>query len=182
MKVTYYVASSLDGYIAKQDGDVAWLEELGIAIEDTGYEEFYASVDGIFMGRKTYDMIVSFGDWPYGDKPVWVCSSTAVAGLKDCNLQAEHALVAAVTAARHLGIKHLWCVGGGSLAASLLEQNFLTDVAVSIMPILLGRGIKLFAPFSGGHRLTTVAQRHHESGMVQIEYTVESGAPQNRSI
>ena len=61
MKTTYYVASSLDGYIARESGDVSWLEDLGIPMEETGYEEFYATVDALVMGRKTYDMIVSFG-------------------------------------------------------------------------------------------------------------------------
>ena len=75
MKVTYYVASSLDGYIAKEDGDVSWLEELNISMEETGYDEFYATVDALVMGRNTYEMIISFGQWPYGAKPVWVCTS-----------------------------------------------------------------------------------------------------------
>jgi len=75
MKITYYVASSLDGYIAKEDGDVSWLEQLNIPMEETGYDEFYSTVDAIVMGRNTYKMIVSFGQWPYGDKPGWVCTS-----------------------------------------------------------------------------------------------------------
>ncbi len=174
MKVTYYVASSLDGYIAKDDGDVAWLEELGIAIEETGYETFFAGIDGVIMGRKTYEMIVSFGQWPYGDKPVWVCSSNSTQAFDGCNLQVERSTATAIQAARNSGVKHLWCVGGGSLAASILEQDFLTDVYVSIMPILLGSGIPLFAPCSSSHRLALVSQQSHKTGMLQVEYTIKS--------
>jgi len=72
MKVTYYLASNLDGYIAKKDGDISWLDEIVTLEEDTGYEEFYSTVDSIVMGRKTYEMISSFGAWPYENKPVWV--------------------------------------------------------------------------------------------------------------
>ena len=64
MKVTYYVASSLDGYIAKEDGDVSWLEDLNISMEDAGYDKFYSTVDALVMGRKTYELVVSFGQWP----------------------------------------------------------------------------------------------------------------------
>ena len=86
MKITYYVASSLDGYIAREDGYVSWLDGLGISPEEAGYEEFYSTVDALVMGRKTYDMINSFGQWPYGDKAVWVCSSSKVKPINDCNL------------------------------------------------------------------------------------------------
>ena len=69
MKSTYYVASSLDSYIAKEDGDVSWLDDLGISPEESGYEEFYSTVDALVMGRETYDKLHEFGSWPYGDKP-----------------------------------------------------------------------------------------------------------------
>jgi dihydrofolate reductase len=174
MKTTYYVASSLDGYIAKEDGDVSWLEELGISMEDTGYEEFYSTVDALIMGRKTYEMIGGFGEWPYGNKPVWVCSQNKVEAIKGCNLQSGQNPKLAYKSAKELNIKHMWCVGGGSLATSLMEVNFLTNIYLSLMPLVIGKGIKLFGNLPSHQRLNKENLKSHESGMVQIKYTIKS--------
>jgi len=174
MKTTYYVASSLDGFIAKEDGDVSWLDELGISMEDTGYEKFYSTVDALIMGRKTYEMIVGFGEWPYGNKPVWVCSHNKIEAIKGCNLQSGQNPELAYKAAKELNIKHMWCVGGGGLASSLLEANLLTNIYLSLMPLVLSKGIKLFGDLSSNQMLNKESLRSHESGMVQIEYTVKA--------
>ncbi len=144
MKVTYYVASSLDGYIAKEDGDVSWLEELNISMEDAGYDEFYSTVNALVMGRKTYEIIVSSGQWPYGEKSVWVCSGNKITPIECCSLQDGNTPKEVCKAANEMNIKHLWLVGGGSLASSFVESNLLTNRSLSLMPILLGSGIKLF--------------------------------------
>ena len=174
MKITYYVASSLDGYIAKEDGDVSWLEELNISMEDAGYNEFYSTVEALVMGRKTYEMIVSFGQWPYGDKPVWVCSRNEIAPIKGCNLQAGSTPKEAYKAANEMNINHLWLVGGGSLASSFLEGNLLTNISLSLMPILLGSGIKLFGGLPSPIKINKESEQSHESGMVQLEYSIKN--------
>jgi dihydrofolate reductase len=174
MKVTYYVASSLDGYIAKEDGDVSWLEELNISMEDAGYDEFYSTVDALVMGRKTYEMIVSFGQWPYGDKPVWVCSSNKITPIEGNNLQAGSTPEEAYKAANEMNIKHLWLVGGGSLGSSFLDNNLLTNISLSLMPILLGSGINLFGALTFPIKIKKESQKPHESGMVQLEYTIKN--------
>jgi len=172
MKVTYYVASSLDGYIAKEDGDVSWLEELNISMEDAGYDEFYSTVDALVMGRKTYEMIVSFGQWPYGNKQVWVCSSNSITPIEGSNLQAGSTPEEAYKAANGMNIKHLWLVGGGSLASSFLESKLLTSISLSLMPILLGSGIKLFGDLPSSIKINKESEKTHESGMTQLEYSV----------
>lgn len=174
MKTTYYVASSLDGYIARESGDVSWLEDLGIPMEETGYEEFYATVDALVMGRKTYDMIVSFGQWPYGDKPVWICSRRKINPMEVCNLQAGKSPEEAYQAAQDLNIKHLWLVGGGSLASAFLEKSLLTDVSLSLMPIILGGGIKLFGDLPSPIKINKGNQVPHESGFIQLEYIIDN--------
>lgn len=174
MKVTYYVASSLDGYIAKKDGDVSWLEELDISMEDAGYDEFFSTVDALVMGRKTYEMIVSFGQWPYGDKPVWVCSSNSITPIEGSNLQAGSTPEEAYKTANEMNIKHLWLVGGGSLAASFLEKNLLTNISLSLMPIILGIGIKLFGNQPSPIKIKKENYNQHESGMVQLDYTIKN--------
>jgi len=174
MKVTYYVASSLDGCIAKNDGDVSWLEDLDISMEDAGYDEFYSTVDALVMGRKTYEMIVSFGQWPYGDKPIWVCSNTKITPMEGCNLQVGNTPQEAHQAAIQMNIKHLWLVGGGSLASSFLLNNLLTSISLSLMPIILGSGIKLFGDVPTPIKINRESEKAHKSGMVQIEYTIEN--------
>ena len=174
MKVTYYVATSLDGYIAKEDGDVSWLEELNISMEDAGYDEFYSTVDALVMGRKTCEMVVSFGKWPYGDKPVWVCSSNKITPIEGSNLQAGRTPEEAYKAANEMNIKHLWLVGGGSLASSFLENNLLSNISLSLMPIILGSGIKLFGDLPSPIKIKKESKKPHESGMVQLEYTIKN--------
>ena len=174
MKVTYYVASSLDGYIAKEDGDVSWLEELDISLEETGYDDFYSTVDALVMGRKTYEMIVSFGQWPYGDKPIWVCTSSEVKVMEACNLQVGNTPQTACQSASTMNIKHLWLVGGGSLASSFLQNKLLTNISLSLMPIILGNGIKLFGTLPTPVLLTKNKAESHGSGMRQLEYTIKN--------
>jgi len=174
MKVTYYVASSLDGYIAKEDGDVSWLEELDISMEDAGYDEFYSTVDALVMGRKTYEMVVSFGQWPYGGKPVWVCSSNKITPIEGCNLQAGSTPEAVYKAANEMNIKRLWLVGGGSLASSFIKDNLLTKISLSLMPIILSSGIKLFGNLPSPKQIKKVSQEPHSSGLIQLEYAIEN--------
>lgn len=169
LKVTYYAASSVDGYIAKSDGDVSWLEELDISMEDSGYESFFSTVDGLVMGRKTYEIIKSFGAWPYGDKPTWVCTCGEVEPSEGANLQNEKLPEAVVEAARDQGIKHLWLVGGGSLAASFVEKSLLTHTPISLMPIILGGGIPLFGPMGDHTHLKLKQCQSHAAGFMQIE-------------
>jgi dihydrofolate reductase len=170
MKTTYYVASSLDGYIAKEDGDVSWLDELDISMEDSGYDEFYSTVDALVMGRKTYEMIVSFGQWPYGDKPVWVCSRNQITPMEGCNLQTGNSPEDAYKAAIEMDVKHLWLVGGGSLAASFITSNLLTNISLSLIPILLGSGIRLFGGLASTIKIKKESEKPYKSGMVQLEY------------
>jgi len=174
MKVTYYVASSIDGFIAKEDGDVSWLEELGIVMEETGYDEFYATVDALVMGRKTYDMIVSFGEWPYGDKPVWICTSGNVVPMAGSNIQVGNTPEEVYQSANDMNIKHLWLVGGGSIASSFLEKKLLTNISLSLMPIILGKGIKLFGELATDVFLGKQHVESAKSGMLQIEYSIKN--------
>ena len=173
MKIIYYVASSLDGYIAKEDGDVSWLEELNISIQDTGYDDFYSTVDALVMGRKTYEMIVSFGQWPYGDKPVWVCSSISIDAMDGCNLQNGKTPLDAYNEAGAQGLNHMWLVGGGNLAASFLKEKLLTHLSISQMPVILGGGIRLFGDLENQIKIERTSMEPHESGFTQMNFIVK---------
>lgn len=173
MKVTYYAASSLDGYIAKEDGDVSWLDELGISMEETGYEEFFASADGLVMGRATYDFVYDYGSWPYGEKPIWVCTSNNVKVIDGCNLQKASNPKDVVEEAEALGIEHLWLVGGGVLAGSFIENKLLSHLSISQMPIILGSGIKAFGELKEPVKVKMQSVKPHQSGFSQLEYKIE---------
>ena len=172
MKVTYYLASSLDGYIAKKDGDVSWLDEIVTLDEDTGYDEFYSTVDAIVMGRKTYNMILNFGTWPYGEKPVWVCTRSKIEPMEGCNLRTGTTPDEVKKSANEMNVNHLWLVGGGSLASSFLESKLLTNVSVSLMPIILGDGIKLFGTLPDSIRIKEESSKLYVSGFRQINYSI----------
>ena len=180
MKVTYYAASSLDGYIAKADGDVSWLDNLGISMAETGYDDFFSTVDALVMGRKTYEFVQQYGSWPYGDKPTWVCRRTAmvrgtgltIAPLKDCNLQTATAPLDVMASAQALGVNHLWLVGGGVLASAFIEQQLLTHVSISQMPILLGGGIRLFADLPATVAVQNQTVQQCDSGFSQLAFEI----------
>ena len=172
MKVIYYVASSLDGYIAKGDGDVSWLEGFDIPPEEYGYDAFYSTVDALVMGRQTYEMIRSFGAWPYGAKPVWVCTRSKVESIEGANLQRDTSPKEVVRAAREQGVNHLWLVGGGNLAASFIDESLLTKISLTLMPIILGSGIPLFGLLANSNLVRLKACQTNLSGFLQIEYEI----------
>jgi len=171
MKVVYYLAVSLDGFIADEDGGVDWLDELAIDHENTGYDTFYADIDGLIMGRATYDFVHNYGQWPYGDQPTWVCTTRELSTLEGCNLQQGNDPRSAIANASSMGLNSVWVVGGGVLASALLTNGLLSHISVSVMPIILGRGIKIFDQLPNHVQLI---QEHSTpmSGFTQIEYRV----------
>ena len=176
MKITYSAAASIDGFIAREDGDVSWLDDMDIAANETGLEEFFASVDGLVMGRSTYDFVVDYGSWPYGDKPTWVCTHSDPQHLDGANLFVVDEIDTVISEATSRGMQHLWLVGGGRLASAFLKKGLITNLSISEMPIRLGTGVPLFAD----HLLqdipseeTNIAQR---SGFRQIDMVVKNTA------
>ncbi|MBV1870493.1 MAG: dihydrofolate reductase family protein [Gammaproteobacteria bacterium] len=145
MKITYYAATSSDGYIASEDGSVSWLDDISIDMDDTGYVDFFASIDGLVMGRNTYDFVFNYGAWPYEDKPTWVCTSREIEILEGASIKTVKIVDDVVKEAESMGLKHLWLVGGGKLASSFLEKGLLTHLSISEMPVKLESGIPLFA-------------------------------------
>ncbi|MBT3784684.1 dihydrofolate reductase [bacterium] len=174
MKITYYAATSSDGFIAREDGDVSWLDEIDVDPDGFGYEEFFACIDGLVMGRDTYDFVFDYGSWPYEDKLTWVCTSTELEILKGANLKVVSTVEDVIKEAKLFGYTHLWMVGGGQLASSFLEKGLLTHLSITQMPIELKTGIPLFA----NHNLESLAGRKTESskknGVKQIDLVLEN--------
>jgi dihydrofolate reductase len=172
MKASVFIATSLDGYIARLDGGLDWLPPDGG--EPHGYDEFMATVDAIVIGRKTLETVVAFEAWPYGDKPVVVLSTTMnelkVLPGAVCDLMygSPEEIVARLA---QRGFNHLYVDGGvtiqGFLRAGLIERLIITRI-----PVLLGSGFPLFGAVAHDIRLKHVATRAYPSGMVQSEYVV----------
>ncbi|MBC9251527.1 dihydrofolate reductase [Pseudomonas alcaligenes] len=168
----YYVAASLDGYIARPDGRVDWLEAIQTSPDDHGYQAFYDGIDALLMGRMTFDTLQSFGGpWPYPGKPCTVLTrnpqSTLPAGVSMRHCTPTEALADFA----ELGYQRIWLVGGGSLAGNCFAAGLVDELVVSLVPYLLGAGIPLFS--TGLERpLSLHEQRSFSSGVVQLHYHV----------
>jgi dihydrofolate reductase/CYTH domain-containing protein len=148
-EITLYIAASLDGYIADRDGGIRWLPavEPGTA-DDFGYTEFYTRVAGLVMGRATYEQVLGLGAWPYEGKPVYVLSRNPPAGPLPAGV--EFAADADALAERmRICQGTIWLVGGGSAIAAFRERGLIDEYDVTVVPVLLGGGIRLFEPVVG---------------------------------
>lgn len=178
LKVSVFIATSLDGFIAREDGGIDWLEAANAAVppgEDCGYARFIASVDALVMGSGTFEKVLSFPDWPYGDKPVWVLSHS-LARLPDHLPPSVQLLRDApgevVARARRQGYQRLY-VDGGKLVQSFLREGLVTDLTLTTIPVLLGAGRPLFGPLRGDIRLGLESSHGFAFGFVQSIYRVE---------
>lgn len=167
-----FVGISVDGFIARSDGSFDFLDAGGN--EPHGFEEFWASVDALVMGRKTYETALSFGTWPYGRKPVFVLSTQPLAsaprGAVVEHVSGDPRAIVAQLEAR--GIQHAY-VDGGLTIQRFLEAGLIDRLTITRVPVLIGTGIPLFGPLSRDLKLEHVATREFAGGLVQSEYTVE---------
>jgi dihydrofolate reductase len=173
VKASVFIATSLDGFIARPNGDLDWLRADGAEAGPHGYDEFIATIDALVIGRMTYETVLAFETWPYGTKPVFALSSRALApaplGAVVEHLSGEPAEVVAQLAAR--GIRHIY-VDGGITIQRFLRAGLIQRLILNRIPVLLGAGIPLFGELSRDIRLTHVATRQFAGGLVQSEYTV----------
>lgn len=151
-EVVYYVASSLDGFIATSDGGVEWLEPFQASGGDYGFGTFYSGVDALVMGSRTYEQTLTFGPSPFAGKRVLVLSARDLPSSNDV----EVAHLEPGEAVEHLGVagaSKIWLVGGGELAGSFARHGLVDLYIVSIMPVLLGSGVPLFGEHGAAGRL-----------------------------
>lgn len=165
---------SLDGFIARPDGTLDFLEGDGTApMGDHGYEAFMASVDALVMGRNTFEVVLGFGQWPY-TKKVFVLSSSAVdlSVARERGADVELLNAAPEEVVRQLaaqGYKHLYIDGGGTVQR-FLRSGLIDRLIVTHVPVLIGQGIRLFGELEKDIRLKLVASRSFPGGLVQSEY------------
>lgn len=170
MEIVYYVAASLDGFVATPDGGIEWLKPFEGGAEDYGYAEFYASVDAVLLGRKTYEQCLAFPEWPYPGKRCWIFSRS----LSDMTEAAvRFTRESPSKALEHLaaeGVRRAWLVGGGKLAAAFRAEGLITEYIVSVIPLILGSGIALFDGSTGREELRLTQAKNYENGIVQLRY------------
>lgn len=173
VRTSVFIGTSLDGFIAREDGSLDWLPAVENA-DDHGYTAFIRTVDVIVIGRGTFDTVVGFGEWPYGRTAVVVLTSRPVVvpeGAKEhvTTFAGEPADVLAHLEGR--GFTHAY-VDGGVTIQRFLEAGLIDRLIVTRVPVLLGRGRPLFGPLTRDVRLLHVATRAFPSGLVQSEYHV----------
>ncbi|MGD0051436.1 MAG: dihydrofolate reductase family protein [Vulcanimicrobiaceae bacterium] len=175
MTASVFIGTSVDGFIARRNGDLDWLPESGG--EPHGYDEFMAGVDTIVIGRKAFETVLSFEVWPYGDKRVVVLSTrpvnlSAVVGGVVEQMAGSPTEIAAQLAAS--GARHIY-VDGGITIQGFLRAGLIRRLVITRVPVLIGEGIPLFGALPHDIRLQHVMTRHYPSGLVTSEYNVADG-------
>jgi dihydrofolate reductase len=171
VRASVFVGTSVDGFIARPDGAFDFLDAGGA--EEHGFDAFFASVDALLIGRKTYETALAMAPWPYGAKPVFVLSShplrAAPAGAVVERLTGDPGAVVSALAAR--GIKHVY-VDGGLTIQAFLRAGLIQRLVITRVPVLIGTGIPLFGPTDRDIHLKHIATRQYAGGMVQSEYEI----------
>ena len=169
-QLTYYVASSIDGYIADKNGDVDWLDLVDMEKDDHGFNDFYDSTDALIMGRTSYQQILDFGDWPYPGKPCWVMSSQHMPSDYDNVTITSQTPAELLASIRQQGYNNTWLVGGGKLAKAFHDAGLIDEYVISLIPYILGEGVPLLANGASPGELKLVDCVRHDSGVVQLRY------------
>jgi dihydrofolate reductase len=171
VNASVFIATSLDGFIARANGDLDWLPHGGG--EPHGYDEFIATVDALVIGRKTFETVLAFETWSYGDKRVIVLSTNplppAPPGALVEHMSGDPPDIFSRLAER--GIRHVY-VDGGITIQRFLQAGLIDRLIITRIPILLGEGIPLFGALTRDIVLSHVATRQFASGLVQSEYVV----------
>ena len=171
MKLSVFVGTSLDGFIARRNGDYDFLPADGG--EPHGYDEFIASVDTILIGRKTFEVVLKLPNWPYADKRVVVLSHRAldfsgITGRVE-QMSGEPAQIAQKLAAT--GAEHVY-VDGGITVQEFLRAGHIHHLTVTRVPVLIGEGIPLFGIVPRDIKLRHMGTRQYKTGLVTSEYEV----------
>jgi dihydrofolate reductase len=172
-----FIATSIDGFIARTDGSIDWLNEANARVpagEDCGYSEFMNSVDTLVMGRNTFELVLGFDKWPYGDKPVVALSSKplempeSLPPTVSVSSETPRQLAVRLESAR---AKRLY-IDGGVTIQRFLAAGLIEDITITVIPILLGEGRPLFGPLESDIRLDLVSTKAYDFGFVQSKYHV----------
>ncbi|MBS3052539.1 MAG: dihydrofolate reductase [Candidatus Aenigmarchaeota archaeon] len=168
-KITLYIAISLDGFIARKDGRIDWLSPFENSEEDYGYKEFYKNVDTVIMGNKTYKQTLSFSEFPFKDKKCYVFTRDKKK-TKDENAIFVNKKTKNFIKKLDKEDKNMWLVGGASIVKEFLKLDLIDEFIISVIPILLGDGIRLFNGKLNEKILRLIDIKSFDSGLAQIYY------------
>lgn len=176
LNCSVFIAASLDGFIARLDGDISWLTNpiYTIQSEDFGFAEFYSSVDTLVMGRKTYETALGFAEWPYSGKRVVVLSHTSLAIPENLSGGVEWMSGSPTEVVQRLeasGARHVY-VDGGQTIQGFLRAGLINEMIITTIPILLGAGILLFGQLVSDIHLQLVTSRAYSNGFIQTKYKI----------
>lgn len=180
-KTVYYVACSLDGFIADRENSLDWLMEFGFEEFSEQYAGFISGIGAVIMGADTYDFILNDpSEWSY-TMPAWVLSHRALPGIDGADIRFTSADgpegIAALHAAATLaaGEEKVWVIGGGNVASQFADAGLLDELQVTIMPVLLGAGRPLL-PLARNTRLTALGRTPYAGGAIELRYAVNDPA------
>jgi dihydrofolate reductase len=175
-EVCVFIATSLDGFIARPDGAIDWLLErhaTAPAGEDFGYAAFMAGVDALVMGRKTFDTALGFDPWPYAGTPVHVMTrqrGLAVPAARAADVRVRHEAPAALLAAlAGEGVQRVY-LDGGELIQAFLREHLVDRLTVTTVPVLIGQGRRLWGELPADQAWALQAVRHWDCGFVQTTH------------
>lgn len=181
LKVSAYIATSLDGFIARKDGDIQWLNKASSVVpegEDCGFKAFMDSVDVMIMGRNTYDQVRTFNPWPYGKKQVIVLTRSELQipdHLSDTVTYTDEEPLELFKRLSSEGARHLY-VDGGITIRRFLKAGLIHEITLTQIPILLGEGKPLFGPLERDIHLAHLTTKAYDFGFVQTKYKVIEAA------
>jgi len=170
-KTVLYIAATLNGFIARMDGDISWLDPFNSM--DYGYDDFYREVGAIIMGSTTYEDVLKFPEWPYKQRAVYVLTSRsfpqeAPPGVVfyngDLKMLCEEL--------SQKDDKPIYVVGGGKVITSFLNKQLLDELILFTMPLLLQNGIPLFEVLNNDIPLSLLSTRSYSNGVVELRYEV----------
>ena len=176
-----FIATSLDGFIAKAGGELDWLDAANATVpegEDCGYSAFMDSIDVLIMGRNTYEKVFSFGTWPYGRKPVIVLSRHTMEIPDALTPTVSHSSESPTALCDRLsqeGAQRLY-IDGGNTIQRFLAEGLIHDLTITIIPIILGNGIPLFGHIDKDIFLKPITTKCYEWGFIQLTYEVKHNA------
>jgi len=168
-KIILYIATSIDGFIARENGDIDWLPQSNSQEEDYGYKKLLGSVDTLLIGRKTYDQILSFGKWPYKGKKCYVFTNSNPK--PDNNVEFINNPVSFIKELIKKDGKDIWLVGGSELNTLLINEGLIDEIILTITPVVLGQGIKIFNNIENDIKLKLKDSIGYNSGFTQLKYS-----------
>ena len=172
-KLILYIAMSLDGYIATKDDSLDFLSRVEIPNEDYGYVDFLQGIDTVIWGRKTFDKVLSFGGGlPHQDKNVFVISRSKEG--KQEHVTFHNDVVTLVKNLKNQPGKAIYCDGGAEIVSELLKNRLFDTIIISVIPHLLGDGIRLFKEGNMEQNLRFKRSINYPSGLIQLWYDIKN--------